>query len=42
MDYESYLKTQNNLKKNKNREQTIRETFCLGFFMTSIPFQNPK
>ena len=39
-DYESFLKEQNYLKKNK-KEQSIRETFCCGFFITSIPLENP-
>ena len=41
MDYESYLKEQNEIKKNK-KDQSKRETFCSGFFITSFNIQNPS
>ena len=37
--YDIYLKEQNDLKIN-NKDFTIRETFCSGFFITSFPPQN--
>ena len=40
MDYESYLKEQDKINKNKINE-SIRETFCLGFFLTSFNINNP-
>ena len=40
IDYESYLKEQNEIKNHK-KEQPNRETFCSGFFITSFNIQNP-
>ena len=39
MDYKSYLNEINEKKKLKENVP-IRDTFCLGFFITSIPYKN--
>ena len=39
IDYQSYLEEQKELKKDK-KNQSKRETFCSGFFITSFPNKN--